>query len=351
MQTHSKEIITRTTRRFLWSLQAVGCLLCLMPGVAGADAPPVKQTPIRVSYTPLVFDGKASVQPLIKVRLNRTTEATFFVDTGSVTSVISTPMAKKLGLRLVPAVDDAGKPFDLSGGNTQMGYVSSLAMGDVAGAELTFTDQPLIVVDEKVLRFDSHSSFDGIIGANLLGQFATLINPQDHTLLLLYPGNLSPDQLREAGITSPHIIPLSRHKGYTAWYVTARFRNGDHAGEGELKLDTGSNTTIITGGLADRLRLTPTATSKNATFDGEFSLNVASVGSMGLGDLTLPYFSVQYQPDPHVFSTPILGLDALAGNRVLIDIPGGKMYLQPLPPPAHKITIGPSTREKPASAP
>jgi len=46
-----------------------------------------------------------------------------------------------------------------------------------------------------------------------------------------------------------------------------------------------------------------------------------------------------------------LGLDALAGNRVLIDIPGGKMYLQPLPPPAHKITIGPSTREKPASAP
>lgn len=343
MQTHSKEIITRTTRRFLWSLQAVGCLLCLMPGVAGADAPPVKQTPIRVSYTPLVFDGKASVQPLIKVRLNRTTEATFLVDTGSVTSFISASLAKKLGLHLEPAVGDDGKPLHLFKGQTRMARVSSLAMGDVAGAEATITDQRLFVDDAGVLRFGSAAPLDGIIGANILSRFATLINPQDHTLLFLYPGNLTTDQLREVGMTSPSIIPIVRRYAFAAWYVTARFRNGDHAGEGELKLDTGSNTTVITSGLADRLRLTPTATSKNATFDGEFSLNVASVDSMGLGDLTLPYFSVQYQPDPHVFSTPILGLDALAGNRVLIDIPGGKMYLQPLPPPTHKITIGPGT--------
>ena len=351
MRTRDTKIKEEINKRFLPTLQVISVLLCLTPGLARGDTPPVKQRSIQVSYTPLVFKGKTLSQPLIKVRLNKTTEATFLVDTGSVTSVVSLALSKKLGLPLESAVDDAGKPIFLFKGQTRMIRVSSLDLGETTSAGFNFINSPLIVDEMGVVKFGSDAPLDGILGANVLRSVATLINPQDHTLLFLYPGNLSPDQLRGAGITSPYIIPLSRHKGYTAWYVTPGFRNGDRTGEAELKLDTGSNTTIITSGLADRLRLTPTATSKNATFDGEFSLNVARVDSMGLGDLTLPSFSVQYQPDPHVFSTPILGLDALAGNRVMLDFPGGKMYLQPLPPPVHTITIGPSATPPPAPAP
>ena len=314
-----------------------------MPAIADTAAPPVEQTPIQIKYTPLVIEGKTLTQMMIKVRLNETTAATFFVDTGSVTSFISKALVKKLGLTPEPAIGDDGKPLYLFKGQTRMVRPTYLTIDGEPGQALTFTDLPLLVDDEGILKFGSAAPLDGIIGANLFRRFAALINTQDHTLLILHPGNLSPDQLKEVGMTGAYAVPIAQKNAVTAWYATVQFNKGHSAAKEQLKLDTGSNSTVISAQTAKQLHLTATSKEKNVTFDGEFVLDGATADALHLGGLTVPNFPVQYQTDPHVFSTSILGLDAFYGNRVLIDIPAGKMYLQPLPPPTHTITIGPST--------
>lgn len=324
-------------------LLTIGCLLWVMPTMAETTAPPVKQTPIQVNYTPLVIEGKTLTQMMIKVRLNETTAATFFVDTGSVTSVISKALVKKLGLTPEPAIGDDGKPLYLLKGQTRIVRLTYLTIDGEPGQALTFTDPTLIVDDEGILKFGSDAPLDGIIGANLFRRFAALINTQDHTLLILHSGNLTPDQLKEVGMTGSYAVPLVQQTLVTAWYATVQFSNGRYAAKEQLKLDTGSNSTVISRETAKQLHLTATSKDKNVTFDGEFTLDGATADALHLGGLTVPNFPVQYQTNPHVFSVPVLGLDAFYGSRVLIDIPGGKMYLQPLPPPTHKITIGPAT--------
>ena len=333
-------------------LLIVASLLCVMPAIADTAAPPVEQTPIQIKYTPLVIEGKTLTQMMIKVRLNETTAATFFVDTGSVTSVISKALVKKLGLTPEPAIDDDGKPVYLfKKGQTRMVRLTYLTLDGEPGQALTFIDLPLAVDDEGILKFGSDAPLDGIIGANLFRRFAALINTQDHTLLVLHPGNLSPDQLKEVGMTGAYTVPIAQKNEVTAWYATVQFNNGHSAAKEQLKLDTGSNSTVISAQTAKQLHLTATSKEKNVTFDGEFILDGATADALHLGGLTVPNFPVQYQANPKVFSTLILGLDAFYGNRVLIDIPAGKMYLQPLPLPVHKITIGPVAAPPPTPAP
>ena len=315
-----------------------------MPCVAdaGADAPPVKPGTAMMTYTPLMFGSKTLGQPLVKVRLNKTIEATFLVDTGTLTSIISETLAKKLGLHLEPAIADDGKPVNLFKYHTLMGRVSSLAIGDISGAELTGTDQLLIVADEKTLNLGPVTHYDGIIGANILERAVILLNPRDHTLIFGYPGNCSPDRLRYLGMTSPYVLPMSRDKINAVWYSTIKFTNDSRTGEERLKIDTGSDRTIISASLAKQLRLIPTDRNKVINYDGPTTLDVAKVASAVFGDLILSNFPIEYQSDPHVVSTPILGLDALSGYLILIDFPGGKLYLQPYPSTVPAITIGPA---------
>ena len=296
-----------------------------------------------MTYTPLMLGSKVLGQPLVKVRLNKTTDATFLVDTGSVTSIISGTLASQLGMHLEPAIAGDGKPFNLFKKQTLMGRVSSLAIGDVAGAQLTYTDQPLIVDTENALHLGPASPYDGTIGANILERFALLLNPQDHTLMCIGPGNLSPARLRLFGMTNPYVLPIAQdNKTRSAWYSTIAFTNDGRTGEERLKIDTGSDRTIISGSLAKQLRLTPTDRNRVINYDGPTILDVAPVASAAFGDRTVSDFPVEYQSDPHTFSTPTLGLDALSGYLILIDFPGGKLYLQPYPSTIPAITVSPA---------
>jgi len=302
----------------------------------GAYIPPIN----GVGFTPIT----------VKVRLNKTTDATFLVDTGSATSIISGTLARQIGMHLEPAIGDNSKPFNLFKKHTLMGRVSSLAIGDVAGAELTGTNQLLVVDDENTLNLGPVTPYDGTIGANILERVALLLNPQDHTLVSIHPGNLSPARLRRFGMTSPYVLPMSRDKIATAWYSTVTFTNDGRTGEERLKIDTGSNETIISASLAKQLRLTPTNKVRSLSYDGPTILDVASVASAAFGDRTVPNFPVEYQSDPHIFSDSTLGLDALSGYLILIDFPGGKLYLQPYPSTVPAVTVGaaPATATPPA---
>ncbi len=316
-------------------------LLCLIPVVVEADSnlPPHGQKMVKVNYVPLVIGGIEKGQPLVKVRINKTTEATFLLDTGAGTSIISDTLAKRLGMNLEPAVADNGEPVSIFTKKMLMGRVSSLAVGDVAGAEVTYRDQLLLVAEDRTLnhnslrsKFGSFTHIDGILGSNLLEHTALLVNVQDHTLFLLYPGVFSSDQLKQIGLSSPYSLPIAQDKLNAAWYATLKFDNVSAKGEDRLKIDTGSDSTIINGTLAKQLHLEAKSSSQVVTYGGLATLNVANVSSVHIGDLTLSNFPVEYQRDPHIESTSVFGLDAFRGYRVLIDFLGKTMYLQPNAP-------------------
>ncbi len=326
-------------------------LVCLIPSTTKAETEPsqVEQRVIKVTYTPRMNGGKVLGQPLVTARLNKTAEVNFLVDTGSSVSIISDKIAKELGLRLEPAISDDGKPFDLFKKNMLMGRVSTLEMGNFAGVEITFSNAALLIVDDKTLNFGSLSRnvgslthIDGIVGANLLEHFPLLLNAQDHTLLFVYPGNLSPDRLKSLGMTSPYVLPMLRDLLPAAWYSTIKFSNQESTAEESLKIDTGSGTTIISGQTAKQLKLKSVEQYKIIDYSGEKILDIANVASASVGNLSLSNLAVEYQSDPKISSVPVLGMDVLSGYKVLIDFPAKKMYLQPNTPSVN-ITVKPQT--------
>ena len=113
----------------------------------------------------------------------------------------------------------------------------------------------------------------------------------------------------------------------------------------DLALDTGSNTTQISDTAAQTLHLGIIGQQQQHNAYGTAMVGRASVETLRLGDLILSGTSVSVSSVTKIQSN-LLGMDILSGYRVLIDFPGGKMYLQPNAVAIPKITIGPQAGPK-----
>ena len=305
-----------------------------------------KQHLITMSYLPNSVGTLILGQPLVQVTLNGTTIATFVVDTGTSTSVISQSLAKKLKLRLVPAVADDGKPFFFIEGREQssMALLSGVNIGG-----LIFNNQEMVVAEEKAFVLHPGSSYDGIIGMNMLRYVALLLDTRHHTFTFSYPGAVESAALTKLKFTAPYVLPLADDKGVR--WVQAQFSDHGVNAEERLMLDIGSNKTCVSSQMAKQLGLKAVDQQQEINLFGNETVDTERVGEFHLGPLTLndlPLTVFNRKMRTKTLATPsVLGLDILSGYLVLMDFPGGKLYLQPYPSAVPTVTVGPA----PATAP
>jgi predicted aspartyl protease len=336
----------------LFMLRAIlGYLIRILPVVAGvafglmgdpnfADEIPtqIHQHLHKVDYVPAKMGTLLLGMPLVHVKVNSIADATFLVDTGTNNSTISTDLAKRLGLRLQPAVNDAGMPIRWKGKQGVMAQVTLLEIGQIKANNGYF-----YVMDDKDFRATSGSTFEGIIGANILQNSAILLDAQQHILGFCLPGALSPGELKQIGFPQPYMVPLTRTTG-NQWWVQAQFSNGSNSGSESLLLDTGSDSTSLSGQLAQKVGFKVTGQENQKDALGKSIVDTGRVDSIHIADLALLDFPLTVQSSEEI--PPVLGMNILSGYRVLIDFPAKKMYLQ-----SNTTTAVPAITVSPAPAP
>ena len=343
----------KTTFAFLSLLTPLLCFcLSVLPTYAQNTPAQAQNTPTRenqillkIDYTPLYLGVVAgSGQPLVQVRINDTQTAMFLVDTGSTGTIVSMELAKQMNLPLRPALDGEGKPALWKGKQAQMTNASVLKVGSV-----TFNNVPLFVLDAKDFVLSYHrkdaTSYQGILGINMLEESAILLDGQKHELTFCAPGNLYQHQVELLGFTQPYVLPLT-HVNDLLWTITAEFTNGTLKGQQGLVVDTGSDSTRLPGFFAQEIGLKVQTLQGTATTHGVEVTANSTADELRLGELTLRDHPITIEPSDDPLP-PAIGMDILFGYRVLIDFPGSKMYLQPNTSAVPKITIGPQAGPKP----
>lgn len=332
-------------RCLIRALLALGAVAHVSVGLsAWADDPPTQlhQQLHKMDYTPAKTGLQMLGQPLVRVKINRTEDAIFLIDTGSASSIISTNLAKRLGLRLQPAVDDNGKAVHYNGDVKQatMTQVSLFQTDNITADNALF-----LVQDAKLINLFHNPSpegnCDGIIGANMLEHSAIYLDGPQHKFGFCLPGAVSLHQLSQIGMPSPYVLPLTTNTSANQWFVRAELTNGNSSSSEDLLLDTGSNGTIVSARLGQEVHLKQTGDGIQKDSLGSAAVSTGQADALRLGNLTLRNPLIVMRP---MFGggPPLLGMDILSNYRILMDFPAKKMYLQPNASAVPAIIIGPA---------
>ena len=76
------------------------------------------------------------------------------------------------------------------------------------------------------------------------------------------------------------------------------------------------------------LALDPLSHVAQPSLRGSFAAERARLTALRIGDIEVADKMVEYPSDDHSQFPPILGMDTLAGYRVLLDFPSKRMYIQ-----------------------
>lgn len=282
-----------------------------------------------VPFTPVPGHGA----PLVKVWINGQVEATFVVDTGTNNCLISQSLVKKLRLTPHAALLADGKPLLFSGKQPLAVTLTSLKIGGQTGLlNIQPILAPILVQTDEQLRVSGNRLADGLIGSNLLDEFAVSLDFPAHTITLLYPGSLTTEEAQHLGYSQAGGTSVLLSESANRFYsVQAGLENNSVLRQVDLLLDTGSQLTAIPHYTAQELSLAPLRRISQAGLAGSFGVYEARLQTFELGGLRLTGTQVTYSSDTsdHI---PRLGLDILSGYRMLMDFPAKKMYLQPAVP-------------------
>lgn len=321
-------------------------LLCLylnsLP--AQADDKPTQQHQFIYStnYVPMKRNHRVGGQPIVQVKINGTETAAFLLDTGATFSILSHEIAKRLNLKLEPSILDNGKPFFWKGRQSSSAQFATLKIANYTiHSNFSFR----LLDDQNFMLYPSASSdephYDGIVGVNLLQHFAVLLDAPQHRLGLCVPGNLSMQQIAQVGLAQPYVVPITKRKN-GQWFVVAQLTNNGTTENEELELDTGSTFTEVSDTTAQNLHLKILEGDRTTNmYTNNAMMGASSVDTLKIGNLTLLGSAVEVSPVSER-QPPLLGMNILSGYRVLMDFPGGKMYLQPNIAAIPTITIGPA---------
>jgi predicted aspartyl protease len=260
--------------------------------------------------------------PLVQSQLSEQITGTFLIDTGSSVCVLSRKMAAKLKLHPRTAVGADGQPFSIDGDR----QAESVTLPLLRLGSLSLRDVSCIVEDNPLFS-STKSPLDGLIGMNVLVKCAVLFDFQQHQIRLWYPGSLSAQERKSAGMSDAVAIQQASSDAYVSFF-SVRFN--DQVQE-NLALDTGAAATVIPSRTAHQLRLSPVGQSEeNPTFYGTFRFDAAPVRTLALGSLVLRDYAVYFPKREIQHFAPHIGMDILSKYRVLMDFPEGMLYLQPV---------------------
>ena len=265
---------------------------------------------------------------MISVRLNGSLDATFVVDTGTGNCLISQSLAAKLGALPYAALLPDGKPLFLDGKQPQAITLTSLQIGGKSGPLIINPlSGPILIVPDRQLRVSVDHTVDGMIGSNLLDEFAVIFDFPGRRLTLCTPGNLTSGEVQSLGFSGPGrtVMPLSRNADET-YSTPVTLENGRASRQADLLVDTGAQRTQIPRLVAQDLFLIPLRQRPVVNSADSYTANEAQLHALGLGVLQITGPSVLYAAKGNHITG--LGLDILSGYKVLLDFPARKMYLQ-----------------------
>ncbi len=190
----------------------------------------------------------------------------------------------------------------------------------------------LLTVDDSALERSLDQRVDGVIGADLLSQCAVAFDFGAHLVSLYYPGGMTQDEVRAAGFEDDQTTDthLSETVGLPLYYVSVGLTSGNRQTTELVRLDTGSNATIIGFDAAQELALKPFPEKMEAlTLNGTVSTRKAIVDQISLQDIQWPNQAVIY-PESEIPGYPVcLGMDTLGGCKMLLDFSQHTAYFTP----------------------
>ena len=250
----------------------------------------------------------------VAMQLGKDAPRLFLLDTGFNTSVLDASVAKLLKLER--------KSVEAKGAAIEYVTCATVLSNSFAAVDLSF------VLTDLHVSPQAHDQQSGILGINVLKNYALVIDPQTYTLQLLYPGRVA-----GTGFVSKEAVRLPLIQEDGLYYVQALLDDQPI----QFAIDTGAYRT----GFFDRAmlrKLKPTA-----TIDGPLVYVMAQSGK-GLRDVSTRHLQLQTLrlgsleiKEPVITITErekgaslqFLGMDILSRYKMVIDFPDSAVYLTP----------------------
>lgn len=254
------------------------------------------------------------------------TPVPFLLKTNTSGTFITVPLAAKWGLNTVPVLTADGKPDILRGGQPILKVtVPRMRLG---GSQWK---AGLAVIPPAMGRQRASGlPVEGVIGGNLLFSGPLLMDPRTLTWVTFDTVTLAPDDLKSLEMDDAAMLDLLASASHNVPACAAEVREGNQKRTETLDLATGSPFTLLSAEAAQALKLTPEPQKlKYGTGAEVIVFNQSRVSQLSVGNVVLENVLIAY-PDgamPKDFS-PRLGMDVISRLRLLVDMPGKKLYVK-----------------------
>ncbi len=273
-------------------------------------------------------------------------QAAFIVDTGSSGLSISDDLAQKLGLS-PEASQFTDKSLVVDGKPVKEVKVPdcviklsalSFPLSNTKSEENLTISGAANVIPAKHIGF---IGADGIFGTALLSGSAAIFDGPRREGTFIVGGKLTAKEREQLGFpaSAASVVVLPPQVGSSSLVtLPVTLENNGASRQVTLLVDTGSNVTTIPRDLALALDLEPIHSSTTSGVLGSEQTENAPVETVRIGDLALHGVSVVFPSKDKAASvnggpkgsvSSKLGMDVMAGYRVLIDLPASRMYIMP----------------------
>ena len=268
--------------------------------------------------------GGAQPLILVPVKVNGEGPFDFIFDTGAGTSLLSSDLAKQLGVKVV-----GSKEGQSAGGkvSVSLAKVESLGVGDAK-----LEDVDVGIVDLSHIGKTIGARIDGDLGYNFLKHFRLTIDYRNCGLRLD-----NPKRIEQFGAAAKTELPIRLASPAKPLILVDIYANG--RGSFQFAIDTGTSTTAITPELAKELDVTSSpigpATTGGATTGGaHVDVTAGVLKSFQVGDARIDNMPVVVADFFSMLSQAIgakldgiVGYNFLRDYKVVIDYPNELLSL------------------------
>lgn|GEM_PF-4162778 len=314
--------------------------------------PTVAQTPITEVPFEILSEYTASTEdkhqgPVIGVRINGGQKVErFLIDTGSTGIIVNKSTAKRYQLKESEQQFRINEKLLQSKG-TQSDSIPSGRRASIETIEIgdfEFEGEVLVIDDAILNRVLGKHEIAGVIGMDILSQFAVEINSSSRKVKLFAYGKLSTAKLQEIGYIQPNNKGTSL---VTNSQISTIKQSSDKQNEGEsreffvavqidnaltipLFVDTGSQRTKVSLEFQKKLKDKRLKQSglESIGIGREVSFQVATC-DLALADEVIKNVEVAFFKQSDLDNFPgVLGMDVMSQFIVLLDFPAKKAYLR-----------------------
>ena len=306
-------------------------------------APPARQF-TTVPFTPWRNHGG----PIVEVRFDDTHTGRFLLDTGASMSMMSESCAKRLGLKLRPAIYNADTGGAISmdsdhGAISEYVDVKRMILGNFDIGKVQF-----IVLHGTDMLDRGEEPIDGLIGGPFIASSALLIDYPHNTFTFIFPGGLTSDEIDQVGLDTAVHVPFrllgeGTYAVQDEWQTEIHLKSGEHTATQEVSIDTGASHTSLSQRTATLLGLGGhNKTGISTPGSGSSYMTVTQVPEVQIGDLTVHDLAVVFPGRAGAPEIPtLLGENLLSSCTALFDFPKRQLYLKPVLPPVASLGAAP----------